>query len=85
MHWWTLQQLKFKNPQTRRQAIEKLASEGTDESVEHLISALQDDDNAVRLAVVQALGRLKETRRSPLSCKACAIPTRKCARRSSAP
>ena len=26
MHWWTLQQLKFKNPQTRRQAVEKLAA-----------------------------------------------------------
>ena len=62
MHWWTLQQLKFKNPQTRRQAIEKLAAEGTDEAIEHLISALQDDDSAIRLAVVQALGRLKEAR-----------------------
>ena len=65
MHWWTLQKLKFKNPQTRREAIDKLAAEGTEESVEHLISALQDDDSGVRLAVVQALGRLKEARAVP--------------------
>lgn len=65
MHWWTLQKLKFKNPQTRREAVEKLATEGTEESVENLISALQDDDRAVRLSVVHALGRLKETRAFP--------------------
>ena len=65
MHWWTQQQLKFKNPQTRRQAVEKLAASGTADSIDDLISALQDDDASVRLAVVQALGRLKDSRTLP--------------------
>src|SRR5688572_28167304 len=65
MHWWTLQKLKFKNPQSRRQAVEQLAAEGTDESVEHLLSALQDDDAEVRLSVVQSLGQAKEGRALP--------------------
>src|SRR5436190_9313895 len=58
MSWWTLQQLKFKNPQTRRQAVEKLAALGVDEAVSGLISALEDDAAEVRVAAVQALGRL---------------------------
>ena len=62
MHWWTLQKLKFKNPQTRREAVEKLAKEGTEGAVENLVEALQDDDAGVRLTVVQTLSRLKEPR-----------------------
>ena len=65
MHWWTQQQLKFKNPLTRRQAVEKLAASGTADSIDDLISALQDDDAGVRLAVVKALGRLKDSRTLP--------------------
>jgi HEAT repeat protein len=62
MSWWTRQQLKFKNPETRRQAASKLAAEGTDEAVDDLVEALLDDDAGVRLVVVQALGRIKEPR-----------------------
>src|SRR5204862_3049573 len=65
MSWWTRQQLKFKNPQTRRQAVEKLAAEGTGDAIDNLVDALQDDDAAVRLVVVQALGKLKEPRTLP--------------------
>ncbi len=65
MHWWTLQKLKFRNPETRRRAVDKLAAQGTEEAVQHLLSALQDDDAVVRLAVVQALGRIKERRALP--------------------
>ena len=57
MNWWTLQQLKFKNPQTRRQAVEKLALLSVEEAVSGLISALEDDAAEVRVAAVQGLGR----------------------------
>ena len=49
MNWWTLQQLKFKNPQTRRQAVEKLAALGLEEAVSGLISALEDEAAEVRV------------------------------------
>jgi len=65
MSWWTRQQLKFKNPQTRRQAVEKLAAEETDDAIDNLVEALQDEDAGVRLAVVQALGKLKDPRTVP--------------------
>ena len=65
MQWWTLQQLRSKSSETRRQAIEKLASQVTDEGMDYLFATLQDDDSSVRLAVVQALGRLKDPRCLP--------------------
>ena len=65
MQWWTRQQLRSKSSETRRQAIEKLASDVTDEGMDYLFSTLQDDDASVRLAVVQALGRLKDSRCLP--------------------
>src|SRR5437773_12293707 len=65
MQWWTRQKLRFKNPESRRQAVDQLADQGTEEAVEQLSSALQDDDAAVRLAVVQAFGRMKEGRVLP--------------------
>src|SRR5258706_186620 len=60
MNWWTLQQLKSKNPETRRQAVEKLAADSSGDAIEQLVAALQDDDEAVRLCVARSLGRLKD-------------------------
>src|ERR1041384_1877684 len=65
MQWWTLQQLKFKNPQTRRQAVEKLAEARTEEAIDCLMGALQDDDHEVRLAAVKGLALCKDQRTLP--------------------
>ena len=48
MNWWTLQQLKFKNPQTRKQAIEKLAVQPPADAVPGLLSAIEDEAAEVR-------------------------------------
>ncbi len=61
MHWWARQQLKSKNPQTRREAIEKLTAEVPEEAVGEVLSLLQDPDATVRRAVFAALGSLKAT------------------------
>ena len=60
MNWWTLQQLKFKNPQTRRQAIDKLAAQPPSDAVPGLLSAIEDEAPEVRVAAVHALGRFQE-------------------------
>src|SRR6185436_5612942 len=65
MHWWTVKQLKFKNPQTRRQAVEKLAETRTEEAIDCLMDALQDDDPLVRLAAVKGLALCKDPRTLP--------------------
>ena len=65
MQWWTLQQLKSRNSQTRRQAVEKLAEEKSEAALDYLLPALQDDDAEVRLAVVKGLGRSQEPRGLP--------------------
>lgn len=59
-HWWTLQQLKFKNPELRRQAVDKLVADGSPLALTHLLTATNDADTGVRLAVVKALGRMKD-------------------------
>src|SRR6185503_15411990 len=65
MQWWTLQQAKFKNPQTRRQAVERLAETPSQEAIDCLMGALQDDDYEVRLAAVKGLAICKEPRTLP--------------------
>src|SRR4051812_37565965 len=59
MQWWTAQQLKSKSALTRLQAVDKLAAEGSADSVACLIAAMEDPDPEIRKAAVRALGRLR--------------------------
>ena len=60
MKWWTLQQLKSRKPETRKDAVERLVAENPAEAVSHLLTVTHDPDREVRKAVVQALGRTKD-------------------------
>jgi HEAT repeat protein len=60
MSWWIAQQLKSKNPQTRREAIDKLARETSPAAIELLISGLKDAEVEVREATAKALGRARD-------------------------
>src|SRR5262245_52650922 len=60
MHWWTLQQLKSRKPQTRREAVEKLLAEENPQAVDELLPMLSDAAPEVRRAVAVALGRFKD-------------------------
>ena len=59
MHWWARQQLRSKSPQTRREAVEKLAATPTDGAVVEILALLQDPAAEVRRAVFLALGQLR--------------------------
>lgn len=59
MQWWAHQQLKSKRPETRRQAIAKLALEGTPEAIQLLCLSLGDLDRQVRLMALRALSPLR--------------------------
>ena len=56
MKWLTLQLLKSRRPQTRKQAVERLAAEGSAHAVQHLLPFVTDPDVEVRKAAVRALG-----------------------------
>ena len=58
MHWWTLQQVKSKNPAARRRAAENLAEKATPEIIPVLEGLLSDGEAAVRKAAVQSLGKV---------------------------
>jgi len=58
MRWWNLQQLKSKDAAIRRQAVEKLATEGGEKATEPLINALKDSDAAVRVAAIRGLAEI---------------------------
>src|SRR2546425_8317702 len=60
MKWLTVQQLKSRSPQTRRQAVEKLAAEQSAQAVKYLLPFVTDPEPGVRRAVIQALGRIKD-------------------------
>ena len=60
MSWWIAQQLKSKNAQTRREAIEKLAKESSSQAIQLLVSALKDPEAEVREVVAKALGRIRD-------------------------
>lgn len=60
MSWWIAQQLKSKNPQTRREAIEKLAKESSSQAIQLLIQSLKDSEVDVREAGAKALGRIRD-------------------------
>jgi len=56
---WAHQQLKSKKPETRRQAVAKLALEGTPQAIQFLCLALGDSDRDVRLMALRALSPLR--------------------------
>lgn len=58
MHWWTLQQVKSKNPDARQRAAEKLAEQPSPEIIPLLTGLLSDGESAVRKAAVQTLGKV---------------------------
>jgi len=60
MSWWIAQQLKSKNAQTRREAIEKLAKESSSQAIQLLVSSLKDTEDDVREAAAKALGRMRD-------------------------
>jgi HEAT repeat protein len=66
MLWWTLQRLKSSNAEARAKAARKLGAAGRPQAVPYLLRHLEDESQAVRLAVIDALG---ETRHA-----ACAEP-----------
>ena len=58
--WWTRQQLKFRNPEVRRKAVEKLALKESSEALGQLTAMADDPDADVRQAVVKALVQMKD-------------------------
>jgi len=58
--WLAQRQLGSSSPQRRLQAVQKLRALGDPDTVEVLISALEDPEAAVRTEVVTALGQFKE-------------------------
>jgi HEAT repeat protein len=62
MLWWTLRGLKSSNPETRKEAAQKAGASGNAHAVPALIEAMCDEDAHVRVAVMEALGRLGDPR-----------------------
>jgi len=60
MSWWIAQQLKSKNPQTRREAVDKLARESSADAIQLLITGLKDTEAEVREVAAKALGRVRD-------------------------
>jgi HEAT repeat protein len=58
MLWWTLRGLKSSNPEARKEAAQKAGASGNARAVPALIEAIRDEDAPVRVAVMEALGRL---------------------------
>ncbi|MBC8001947.1 MAG: HEAT repeat domain-containing protein [Opitutaceae bacterium] len=58
MHWWTLQQLKSKNPAARQKAAETLSEQASPEIVPSVKGLLSDGEATVRRAAVQTLGKV---------------------------
>jgi HEAT repeat protein len=59
MNWWTVQQLKSKDPELRRQAVDKLSCDNSASAIKGLMSAVADADREVRLTALRALARHK--------------------------
>lgn len=62
MQWWTIQQLKARKPEARRQAVEKLAGDLSGAAIPALLQVLGDTDAEVRRAVVSVLGTSRDER-----------------------
>jgi len=56
MIWWTLQQLKLKGTEARKEAIRKLGAEHHPKAWEALVGCLQDSETEIREAAALALG-----------------------------
>jgi HEAT repeat protein len=68
MLWWTLRGLKSSNPETRKEAAQEAGASGNARAVPALIEAMRDEDTHVRVAVMEALGRLSDPKAiEPLS------------------
>ena len=59
MNWWTRQQLLSKDPDIRRQAVEKIATHGGPGVAERLAERIEDENEDVALTAIRAVGRLK--------------------------
>src|SRR5258707_14103752 len=63
MLWWKLQRLKSKDPKTRVRIVDEMVASGKASVVEHIVSALaEDDDWEVRVAAAKGLGVLRDAR-----------------------
>jgi HEAT repeat protein len=62
MLWWTYQQLRSSNLNTRLAAVTKLAEFNQPDSVEPLLFALKDKETEIRSAAARALGHLQDKR-----------------------
>lgn len=62
MLWWTLRQLKSKNPETRKRAVKKLGKSGNAKAVEPLIDALKDNDHYGSEDAATILGKISDGR-----------------------
>ena len=62
MLWWTYQQLRSSNLNTRLAAVTKLAEFNRPDSVEPLLFALKDKEPEIRGAAAKALGHLQDKR-----------------------
>jgi hypothetical protein len=62
MLWWTLWQLRSKNPETRARAAHKLGGSRKARAVESLVAVLGDKDRQVRETAAQALRQLGDAR-----------------------
>ena len=75
MQWRPLMQLKSGNPQTRRQAVEKLSRAPNSKIVEAVLPLLRDRDLDVRKVAATALGKLKDDRAGALLAAALQNPS----------
>ena len=62
MLWWTYQQLRSSNLNTRLAAVNKLAEFSRPDAVEPLLFALKDKETEIRSAAAKALGHLQDKR-----------------------
>lgn len=62
MLWWTLRQLKSKNPETRLRAVRRVEELGDARAVGPLMATLKDKRKEVRKAAAEALGRIGDVR-----------------------
>src|SRR5439155_11427394 len=65
MVWWNNLQLKSRNPEARRKAIEALKPPGDERTLEILVAALADDDGEVRGAAARAFEQIKHPNAGP--------------------
>lgn len=65
--WWTLRQLKSKDPSVRRRAAEELGNSRNKQAIRALVTALNDDHIYVRAAAQGALAKIGPAAVKPLT------------------